>query len=116
MNFMGRTKTKPFLKRKKVPKLYFHIWPSKKCIVFVRITWSYYYQEKNKISKTKETAECTCSSLCIHSLRWMFRVCQNHEILKQAILGFYIRFHPVYRPCFYLPRKQIPYIKIQEWL
>jgi hypothetical protein len=22
--------------------------------------------------------------------------------------GCYIRFHPVYRPCFYLPRKQIP--------
>jgi hypothetical protein len=25
---------------------------------------------------------------------------QNHEILKPAISGFYIRFHPVYRPCF----------------
>jgi hypothetical protein len=32
---------------------------------------------------------------------------QNHEILKPAISGFYIRFHPVYRPCFYLPRKQM---------
>ena len=31
INFMGRTKTKPFLKRKKVPKLYFHFWPPKKC-------------------------------------------------------------------------------------
>jgi hypothetical protein len=27
---------------------------------------------------------------------------QNHEILKPAISGFYIRFHPVYRPRFYL--------------
>ena len=32
--FMGRTKTKPFLKRKKVPKLYFHFWPPKKCPPF----------------------------------------------------------------------------------
>jgi hypothetical protein len=32
---------------------------------------------------------------------------QNHEILKLAISGFYIRFHPVYRPCFYFIRKQM---------
>jgi hypothetical protein len=31
INFMGRTKTKPFLKRKKVPKFYFHFWSPKKC-------------------------------------------------------------------------------------
>jgi hypothetical protein len=31
---MGRTKTKPFLKRKKVPKLFFHFWPPKKCHPF----------------------------------------------------------------------------------
>jgi hypothetical protein len=30
---------------------------------------------------------------------------QNHEILKPAISGFYIRFHPVYRPWFYFIRK-----------
>ena len=54
---------------------------------------------------------------------------QNHEILKPAISGLYIRFHPVYRPCFYFKRKQMTpfywqqklpdnreYIKIQEWL
>ena len=27
---------------------------------------------------------------------------QNHEIIKTAISVFYIRFHPVYRPCFYV--------------
>jgi hypothetical protein len=32
---------------------------------------------------------------------------QNHEILKPAISGLYIRFHPVYRPCFYFIRKQM---------
>jgi hypothetical protein len=38
---MGRTKTKPFLKRKKVPKLYFHFWPPKKCppFFFLIHTW-----------------------------------------------------------------------------
>jgi hypothetical protein len=54
---------------------------------------------------------------------------QNHEILKPAISGLYIGFHPVYRPCFYFTRKQMTpfyrqqkladnreYIKIQEWL
>jgi hypothetical protein len=41
INFMGRTKTKPFLKRKKVPKLYFHFWPPKKCppFFFLIHTW-----------------------------------------------------------------------------
>ena len=42
INFMGRTKTKPFLKRKKVPKLYFHFWPPKKCPPFfflIHIWW-----------------------------------------------------------------------------
>jgi hypothetical protein len=51
------------------------------------------------------------------------------KILKPAISGFYIRFHPVYRPCFYFIRKHMTpfywqeklpdnweYIKIQEWL
>jgi hypothetical protein len=32
---------------------------------------------------------------------------QNHEILKPAISGFYICFHPVYRPCFYFIRKHM---------
>ena len=32
---------------------------------------------------------------------------QNHEILKPAISGLYILFHPVYRPCFYFTRKQM---------
>jgi hypothetical protein len=32
---------------------------------------------------------------------------QNHEILKPAISGLYIRFHLVYRPCFYFTRKQM---------
>jgi hypothetical protein len=32
---------------------------------------------------------------------------QNHEILKPAISGLYIRFHPVYQPCFYFTRKQM---------
>jgi hypothetical protein len=32
---------------------------------------------------------------------------QNHEILKPAISGLYIRFHPVYQPCFYFIRKQM---------
>ena len=54
---------------------------------------------------------------------------QNYEILKPAISGFYIHFHPVYRPCYYFTRKQMTpiywqqklpdnreYIKIQEWL
>jgi hypothetical protein len=37
---MGRTKTKPYLKRKKVRKLYFHFWPPKKCPPFFLIhTW-----------------------------------------------------------------------------
>jgi hypothetical protein len=38
---MGRTKTKPFLKRKKVPKLYFHFWSPKKCppFFFLIHTW-----------------------------------------------------------------------------
>jgi hypothetical protein len=38
---MGRTKTKPFLKRKKVPKLYFHFWPPQKCppFFFLIHTW-----------------------------------------------------------------------------
>jgi hypothetical protein len=58
------------------------------------------------------------------SVKW-----QNHEILKPAISGFYIRFHPVYWPCFDFTRKQMTpfywqqklpdnreYIKIQEWL
>jgi hypothetical protein len=41
INFMERTKTKPFLKRKKVPKLYFHFWPPKKCppFFFLIHTW-----------------------------------------------------------------------------
>ena len=30
---MGRTKTKPFLKRKKVPKFYFHFGQQKKCVL-----------------------------------------------------------------------------------
>jgi hypothetical protein len=36
-----RTKTKSFLKRKKVPKLYFHFWPPKKCppFFFLIHTW-----------------------------------------------------------------------------
>ena len=39
---MGRAKTKPFLKRKKVSKLYFHFWPPKKCppFFFLIHTWS----------------------------------------------------------------------------
>ena len=38
---MGRTKTKPFLKRKKVRKLYFHFRPPKKCppFFFLIPTW-----------------------------------------------------------------------------
>ena len=32
---------------------------------------------------------------------------QNHEILKPAISGFYIRFHSVCRPCFYFIRKHM---------
>ena len=41
INFMGRTKTKPFLTRKKVPKLYFHFRPPKKCppFFFLIHTW-----------------------------------------------------------------------------
>jgi hypothetical protein len=41
IKFMGRTKTKPFLKWKKVPKLYFHFWPPKKCPLFFFLihTW-----------------------------------------------------------------------------
>ena len=41
INYMGRTKTKPFLKRKKVPILYFHFWPPKKCppFFFLIHTW-----------------------------------------------------------------------------
>ena len=38
---MGRTKTKPFLKRKKVPKLYFHFWPPKKCPPFFFLTYTW---------------------------------------------------------------------------
>ena len=38
---MGRTKTKPFLKPKKVPKLYFHFWPPKKCPPFFFLTYTW---------------------------------------------------------------------------
>jgi hypothetical protein len=61
--------------------------------------------------------------------KWHVFYSQNHEILKPAISGLYIRFHPVYRPRFYFTRKQMTafywqqklpdnreYIKIQEWL
>ena len=34
INIMVRTKTKPFLKRKKVPKFYFHFGQQKKCPPF----------------------------------------------------------------------------------
>jgi hypothetical protein len=43
---------------------------------------------------------------------------QNHEILKPAISGFYIRFHPIYRPCFYFIRKHMtPFLdkKRKKW-
>jgi hypothetical protein len=41
INFRGRTKTKPFLNRKKVPNVYFHFWPPKKCppFFFLIHTW-----------------------------------------------------------------------------
>ena len=39
---MGRTKTKPFLKRKKVPKLYFHFWPPNRCPPFFFLIHSWW--------------------------------------------------------------------------
>ena len=41
---MGRTKTKPFLKRKKVPKLYFHFWPPKNCPSFFFLIHTWWYE------------------------------------------------------------------------
>ena len=61
-----------------------------------------------------------CSMICRWPEPWNF---------KTAISGLYIRFHPVYRPCFYFIRKHMTpfylqqklpdnreYIKIQELL
>jgi hypothetical protein len=71
-----------------------------------------------------------CCNWPIYGHMWIwFADGQNHEILKPAISRFYIRFHPIYRPCFYFIWKlmtpfywqqKLPdnreYIKIQEWL
>jgi hypothetical protein len=69
-----------------------------------------------------------CKVTCIlYKKQAHFSQLLNHEILKPAISGLYIRFHPVYRPRFYFTRKQMTpfywqqnlpdnreYIKIQE--
>jgi hypothetical protein len=70
-----------------------------------------------------------CQHACIFlvTVRRHTTLRPNHEILKPAISGFYIRFHSVYRPCYYFTRKQMTpfywqqklpenreYIKIQE--
>ena len=42
---------------------------------------------------------------------------QDHDLLKPTISGFYICFHPVYRPCFYLIWKHMtPFYRQQKLL
>ena len=57
INFMGRTKTKPFLKRKQVPKLYFHFWPPKKCPPFFFLIHTWWCE-----NITASPWGCICSS------------------------------------------------------
>jgi hypothetical protein len=67
INFMGRTKTKPFLKRKKVPKLYFHFWPPKKCPPFFFLIHTWWCPSYTLIASI---ARCELNSnMCVR--RWI---------------------------------------------
>ena len=65
INFMGRSKTKPFLKQKKMWKLYFHFWPPKKCPPFFFLTHTWWCEnitaspcESSPISSVHPNSSC----------------------------------------------------------
>ena len=81
INFMGRPKTKPFSKRKRAPKLYFHFWPQKVSSLLLFNTYQLVMWKYNCEPLCPKHAKHSISSICR-------KASQQLNILKR--LGRYL--------------------------
>ena len=103
INIMVRTKTKPFLKRKKVPKFYFHFGQQKKCPPFSTFPltdcekqkchkWSRNYLPFRSIWVYPGVAISQSLAVCVMLCEQLFGLVFFHFILVIVCPSFNLRF------------------------